>query len=341
MSENHAASSLDAVAPDPVEAMSEVGFGQQDVAASATGASVAVPLAPTFHAVPAAEALPGHLLREAREARGLTVADVVGTLKFSPRQVEALEADDYNKLQGTTVVRGFVRCYARYLKLAPEPLLAMLDSGAPMERADVRPPDDTGAAMPLPGEHRLSPWIAGSIILGLIAAALSAWQIISPGAIIPTPREAHVAQSVQPPQVQPPEVQQSEVAVAPPMTTVAADSAAIAPNPPAAAVSAPPTTPPATATISTPASAPAVALPLGSRQLIFSFTSKAWIEVKDASGRTVLNGEFPAGTRQVAGGKPPLQLWIGRASGVRVFDGDREVDLKPHARDDVARLAIE
>jgi len=55
----------------------------------------------------------------------------------------------------------------------------------------------------------------------------------------------------------------------------------------------------------------------------------------------VFVGEYPAGTRQNVDGKAPFQLWVGRASGVRVFMGDRSVDLKPYTREDVARLSVE
>ena len=77
------------------------------------------------------------------------------------------------------------------------------------------------------------------------------------------------------------------------------------------------------------------------RQLVLTFSDKSWVEIKDASQRVILSGEFPGGDRQVATGKPPFQLWVGRASAVHVQDGEREIDLKPHARDEVARLTVD
>jgi cytoskeleton protein RodZ len=77
------------------------------------------------------------------------------------------------------------------------------------------------------------------------------------------------------------------------------------------------------------------------RQLVLTFSDKSWVEIKDASQRVILSGEFPGGDRQVASGKPPFQLWVGRASAVRILDGEREIDLKPHARDEVARLTVD
>ncbi|MFN6961162.1 MAG: helix-turn-helix domain-containing protein, partial [Rhodocyclaceae bacterium] len=73
----------------------------------------------------------GAQLRAAREAAHLTYDDVARALKFSPRQIAALEADDYAALPGATIVRGFVRNYARLLKLDAAPLLQQLDAVLP------------------------------------------------------------------------------------------------------------------------------------------------------------------------------------------------------------------
>jgi cytoskeleton protein RodZ len=72
----------------------------------------------------------GALLRAAREVLGLSLDAVAQQLKLSVRQVRALEQGDYSALPGRTFVRGFVRNYARLLKLDPERVLDALPSGA-------------------------------------------------------------------------------------------------------------------------------------------------------------------------------------------------------------------
>ena len=54
----------------------------------------------------------GAQLRAAREALGLSQEAVAQQLKLAPRQVRAIEEDDYARLPGRTFVRGFVRNYA-------------------------------------------------------------------------------------------------------------------------------------------------------------------------------------------------------------------------------------
>ena len=68
----------------------------------------------------------GTILREARERLGLSVNDVANRIKFAPKQIEWLEADDYVRLPEAAFVRGFVRSYARLLDLDPTDLLAGL-----------------------------------------------------------------------------------------------------------------------------------------------------------------------------------------------------------------------
>ena len=76
----------------------------------------------------------GATLREARTRLGLNVADVANHIKFAPRQIEALEEDNFAHLPEMAFVRGFVRSYAKLLQLDPAPLLAALP-GAPAQPA--------------------------------------------------------------------------------------------------------------------------------------------------------------------------------------------------------------
>jgi len=66
---------------------------------------------------------PGAMLARGRSEKRLTVEDVSARLKFAPRQIKALEADEYDRLPGTTFVRGVIRSYARLLELDAAPLL--------------------------------------------------------------------------------------------------------------------------------------------------------------------------------------------------------------------------
>ncbi|MCO6451356.1 MAG: helix-turn-helix domain-containing protein [Caldilineales bacterium] len=66
----------------------------------------------------------GQLLRQQREAQGLSLADVEAQTRIRRRYLEALEAGDWEQLPNQVVARGFLRTYATHLGLDPDELLA-------------------------------------------------------------------------------------------------------------------------------------------------------------------------------------------------------------------------
>lgn len=65
----------------------------------------------------------GSLLREAREAKGLTLAEAQQATRINSSFLEALEDGRYDLLPTQVHVRGYLRNYAKYLELDPKPLL--------------------------------------------------------------------------------------------------------------------------------------------------------------------------------------------------------------------------
>ena len=65
----------------------------------------------------------GGALRTARENQGLSVHEIASRLRLSPKQIEAIESDNFAVLPEPTIVRGFIRNYAKQLKINAQPLL--------------------------------------------------------------------------------------------------------------------------------------------------------------------------------------------------------------------------
>jgi cytoskeleton protein RodZ len=97
----------------------------------------------------------GHALRELRMQRGWAIVDVSARLKFAPRQIEALENEEWDKLPRGSSLRGLVRNYARLLEIDPEPLLTAVEG--PAQAAMPRVTDASVAATIPAVSSKLSP----------------------------------------------------------------------------------------------------------------------------------------------------------------------------------------
>src|SRR6476661_11168917 len=69
---------------------------------------------------------PGMQLAMRRQQFNWTVEQVASQLNLAPRQIHAMETDNYDALPGMAVARGFIRSYAKLLKLDSAPLLAQI-----------------------------------------------------------------------------------------------------------------------------------------------------------------------------------------------------------------------
>lgn len=65
----------------------------------------------------------GETLRQAREARKITIRDVVKETNISPVYLQALEEEKFDKFPSETYLVGFLRSYAEFLKLDVEAIV--------------------------------------------------------------------------------------------------------------------------------------------------------------------------------------------------------------------------
>lgn len=70
---------------------------------------------------------PGQTLRMAREAKGMDVAEAARSLNMSESMLRNVEAGAFDKLNGHTFARGYVRAYAKLLGLDQEQLVTAFD----------------------------------------------------------------------------------------------------------------------------------------------------------------------------------------------------------------------
>jgi cytoskeleton protein RodZ len=59
--------------------------------------------------------LPGSLLRQAREEKGLTIEEMSAISNLTKQVIRGIESDDYSELAGLSFVRGYLKLYAKKL----------------------------------------------------------------------------------------------------------------------------------------------------------------------------------------------------------------------------------
>jgi cytoskeleton protein RodZ len=74
--------------------------------------------------IPSAGSSAGALIRQSREAQGLSLASMAQALKVPQRKLEALEADRWDELRDLTFARALAQTVCRFLKLDPAPVMA-------------------------------------------------------------------------------------------------------------------------------------------------------------------------------------------------------------------------
>lgn len=273
----------------------------------------------------------GDRLRNAREAAGMNCSDVAQALKFSTRQIELVEANAWSLLPGQTFVRGFVRNYARLLKLDAEPLLKELESAAMPKAAVLDIPRPTDATLPQQGRVQKRDYAAVLGALALVALAVAAYffvpddlwsgELAKLKAVLAPPAEE--SRPVETVAVSSPSAVKD--LVPPAVDGAAASAAASAPSAPEAAQAA------------------ATPLPAATGPLRFEFDKASWIEVRDGKGAVVMSQQGAAGTAQDVEGNPPFSVVIGDGRNVRLTYRDHPIDLGPfiNVQSNVARLTIE
>lgn len=349
----------------------------------------------------------GAKLAAARESCGLTIADVAARLKLTPRQVAALEAEDWTDLPDPVFVRGFVRNYAKIVGVPVEELIPAVNGAETVTQTIAAPSagvrlDSTSVARWLiwsllwvvlfvavvvglytwlkQDEHALPPAEtlppAGTVPPAENATAVATVPAGEGDAIVATSPQSAALGKPKPPSEQAPAPQSapqpatdSEQTPVPAAAPPQASGAPTAATPGAAdtrdnASTSAEAQPRATA-LPQAGNASAVAAPgaAGAQEpgaagtqdnepastetqsqapasLRFTTSREVWIKVVDAKGMRFAK-LVPGGAVAVFSGTPPFQLVVGNASVVSVVYNGRVVDLKPHARKQVARLTLE
>jgi cytoskeleton protein RodZ len=259
----------------------------------------------------------GTALREARERLGLSLADVERRLKFAPRQIEELEADNFTRLSEIFFVRRLVRSYAKLLQLDPEPLLAALPATSAQPSSGT-----TNVAIDVPFLNSYSKRRLRIIRLsvGLIAVSVAIiWGLFtwinSDKLVMPQAK----VETIEMPVVVPANVS----AVIPTQSSDTFDASSNV----------------SVATTITPVDLSGTLDLSPSIRLVFD--AAAWAKVTDRDGNVLLSQLNSSGSEQHLTGKPPFSVLIGNINGVHLYYHGKPVELAPFYNGEIARLKLE
>ncbi len=311
-------------------------------------------------------ASPGQRLRQSRETRQLTRDAVAAQMRVETRVIDALERDDYTQLPAAVFVRGYLRTYAKLVGLPAEPIVESFD-----HRTAQAPPRlvlPTTIGTDLEPHSRYARWIV--LVLAIVSVVLFyQWWHQNDGKSAPVVAPpVTVPQSAPQPPPQTDESYETPVVVPAPGPGTRLDNlyqtptkesgpsgmtampAATAPEPitTASAASAATPAPPVvtTASVTTAPQSVTAALPQTTSDadtgpLVMHFTADSWVVVRDAGGRTLLQGLIKSGQRRVLDGKAPFQVTLGNSPVVEIeYQGQRFDQSRYTGASRVARFTL-
>ena len=310
-------------------------------------------------------ALAGAQLKAQREALGWPVEQVADQLKLAPRQVIALEEGDMAALPNLAVVRGFVRAYAKVVKLDAAPLVAMIevhpapaqDPAAPVRREiSATFSESRFPSMTQRSSNQSTLWIAGAVAV-VVAAAFGAYKLgYVPASLLSSHAEKETVHAevgpvettlIKPGQdltpVQSPSVPLISVPPPPGSDTQTGAPAANVASAPAAAV--PPAVVPAPATatpaaVTPPAAAAAAAPAVGANALVLKVEQDSWVEIRRPGATPLISRMVKAGSTETFDITGPATLVVGKPGVVQATLRGTKLDLPTVQGGTISRVSI-
>lgn len=298
----------------------------------------------------------GQMLRAAREARGMHLAQLSVNLKVSVRQLEALEADRYEVFKGAAFMRALAQSVSRQLGIDPKPVLQALPKGdAPkaLEPAALQasPPTVVSSARPWfrMGVSRQMLALALPMVLALVV--LIWWPMGRQEAPRLSGAEESAQSAVPMGQASDPVEIATPVVPAPVVASASVAQPVVAAQPVAsAAVTVRPAAAPAA--LPAPAASAAVAAPVAAASqkersvssaesaLVIKASADVWMSVRDNQGQMALRRQVKAGETIKLDVAAPVFVYAGRAEATALTWRGQPVDLAPHTQNNEVRLLI-
>jgi cytoskeleton protein RodZ len=287
----------------------------------------------------------GPRLKAERERRGLSAQKAADELHLDGWVIDALEAEDYERIGPPVYAKGHLKRYAALLGLPPDEIVAGYESSAQAPKPTAAQPANVRLRTDEPAVSNL-PWpqIAGSIGVLLLILGVLWWKPWHPRNAVPVnaaPLAVNPSAAPRAPAVDPATDMLATASASPTMTPSQSQPPSVSPPAPAASTQ-PPSPSGAAAAIpaaQTAASNTDSTAGAGRARLRLSFSADSWVDVHDAAGRRAFAGNGRANSVKTVAGIAPMRVYLGFASGVQLEINNRAVAIGPQfVAGDVARF---
>lgn len=293
----------------------------------------------------------GEMLRQARERQQLSIEEIAAKLNLRPSLVNDMEENRYDHLQITAYRRGYLRAYARLMKIDDSEVIAAHDR----EHAhpEAYEPRKTQPIKPIKRPTRAGKFlfrlVTFFVVLALIIMTVNWWrgrQGVPEFAPTSTDHAAAPTFQQTPPTPAP---AQTEPAPAETPAAVPAAQEHSLQMPVGQGVNGAKLTESEAASLSDTQQQPGtsdtsetVAAPEAKPHTLgLNFKEASWVEVRDAHNKPILSGLQPAGSQRELSGDAPYRLKIGNAHGVTLTYEGQPVELKKYTgNSNVARFSL-
>ena len=288
----------------------------------------------------ATELSAGQLLRQAREQRKLSVADVALQLNLRVNLVQQIEADELDSTLLATFVRGYLRAYARLVKLPEKQVLSAFEQQNGGTAEPAKPMRTFSNRAEIQATENRFMWITYAMgFILVLMLVLWWWQTAEPAA--ESPSAQLVAEQLDR-AATPTDAVASTGDIATEQSTPAApttgDNTDVEPEINAAVTA--PELVDYSAVERTSERNSASSLALEADVITMAFSDNCWIDVLDAEGNRIAYGTKEAGYTMTVNGKAPFVVTLGNPSVVKITLNNKPFDMSSLPAGRVAKFTL-
>ncbi len=121
----------------------------------------------------------GEKLREAREAKGISISEISEQTRISSLYLESIENDDYRALPGGIFNKGFVKSFAKYVGLDEQEAMRDYAKVAVDKHADSEPTRANYDRPKVMTDDSSRPSMLPTIIIAFVVLGIMAWGVFA------------------------------------------------------------------------------------------------------------------------------------------------------------------